>query len=112
MSKLQGKARRLTYHRVSKASRLTFPGSNLALISPAPSVSGQQNRPKHSLFFAQRDSSFTGQCPGHRCSLSPRPSRAASWASNSAIRALSGSAYFSTSAAVKRGVMYCGQFQS
>ena len=42
----------------------------------------------------------------------PEPSRLASWASKSAIRAFTGAAYFWTSSAVKRGVMYCGQFQS
>ncbi len=35
-----------------------------------------------------------------------------SCASNSAIRAFSGATASSTSASVKRGVMYCGQFQS
>ncbi len=39
-------------------------------------------------------------------------SRPASLVSSSAMRRFSGATYFSISTAVKRGVMYCGQFQS
>ena len=55
-----GKARRLTYDR--KASRLTFPGSNLALSSPAPSASGQHNRPR--IPFVTDEGSRPSQTPG------------------------------------------------
>ena len=41
-----------------------------------------------------------------------QPLRPVACASSSAIRALSGAVCVSISASVKRGVMYCGQFQS